>query len=825
MTKYYEYGIDLGTTNSCISKYNENSVRVYKNSDKMSVTPSVVYISPRRDFVGKEALSKMFRDPMNAASAFKRSMGTDAMFDFEKANIRKTPIELSAMILKSLANDVYRMEQIPVENVIITVPAAFGTLQCDATYRAGIEAGFKNVLLLQEPIAAAVAYGLKENSRNQYWLVYDFGGGTFDVAVVSTFDDRLTILNHEGDNHLGGKDIDEIFLRTFIHKEFVTKEDFVDLEDKEVRVRLLSVAEETKEHLSTLDEVRLIVDGDEIFGDSDLSIDVIVSRSEFEKEIDVIIEKTLELTEKAIKDSGVPREKFTKIALVGGTTYIPAVRNALKDRFGIPLDYSLDPMTVVSEGASIFGATKKVENDQYELSSDIETDEVNMQLEYDALTPEPITNIIGKVHGLNEVGEVEFKIDEISGFSTSGWKRLEPGNIIDVDIQLQPNKLNNFNIVFRTNKGVLIVPKDNSIRIRHQKDALLTSAPPIPMSFCVEIDTEGNGELIPLIKKGVSLPAKSAKTFKAAKTISSDSEDFIAIKVWEGEQFKYPSMNNWVGILKIEGSQINKTIMAGQEIDVTIRIDESRRVFVSAAIPDLGIFLQKDQIYETIDLDYKSKFNEIYLEIETIIEEIGDWDSDTKEDEISELIIELDEIKENFDMYSYSEYEDSDRALKLMHEFNGLKRKYLSIREHVKHESESKDRIEDIEKISNVIKDYGSTEEKQIFSQLHNAYNNSHDKNDEKQVELYYSKMSDLRYSVLWGNFGFIYYMYRNLLDEKPNFTDRSKALLLMKEADDAITNESASDLRDALFGLYELLHVDSKHIINEKDLPSGLRL
>jgi molecular chaperone DnaK len=752
-------------------------------------------------------------------------MGTDAMFDFEDIKLRKNAVELSALILKSLSNDVNRMDQTVIENVIITVPAAFGTLQCDATYRAGIVAGFKNIVLLQEPIAAAVAYGLKANSKDQYWIVYDFGGGTFDVAIVSTFDDRLTILNHEGDNHLGGKDIDDIVLREFIAKAYEDSEVYDNFENKAVRFKLLALAEEVKKDLSTLKVLEIKPDNLDIFGRDDFSTNFFITRDELEIKIRPIIDKTLELTEKAIKDSGIPKEKFAKIALVGGTTFIPTVRQALRDRFGIPLDYSLDPMTVVSEGAAIFGSTKKVENNQNESSNATDNGDVTLQLEYDALTPESITNIIGKIAGVEVEDEIEFKIDDTTGFWTSGWKKLDKDNILDVDIQLIPDRLNIFNLVLRTNKGVNIIPKDNTIRIRHQKDALLTSAPPIPMSFCVEVDVEGNSELIPLIKKGVSLPAKSVKTFKAAKTITSGCEDFIAIKVWEGEQFKYPTMNNWVGILKIEGNQINRTILAGQEIDVTIRLDESRRVFVSAAIPELDVFLQKDQIYETTDLDYKSKFDEIHVELEGIIEEMSDWESDSKEVEISELIDSFNELMGNFDSYSYSEYEDSDRALKLMHEFNGLKKTYLSIKEFVNQESEEKDRIEDIEKINNVIKDYGSTEEKQILSQLHTAYSSSQEKNDEKQGDLYYSKMSELRYSVLWGNFGFIYYMYRNLLDEKPNFTDRSKALLLMKEADDAITNESVSDLREALFGLYELLHVDSKHIINEKDLPSGLKI
>src|SRR5271167_1888652 len=213
MTNTVDYGIDLGTTNSCIARWEGGSVRVFQNNDQMNVTPSAVHIlKTRRVIVGRRAYAALLTDPENVAIEFKRWMGQKDHKRFPAAQRELSAEELSAEVLKSLRDDVRRQTGTDVQTAVITVPAAFGALQCEATARAAKLAGLIEAPLLQEPIAAAIGYGIKPGSENQKWLVFDLGGGTLDIAVISTKDGRLNVLEHRGNNLLGGKDVDRLIV-------------------------------------------------------------------------------------------------------------------------------------------------------------------------------------------------------------------------------------------------------------------------------------------------------------------------------------------------------------------------------------------------------------------------------------------------------------------------------------------------------------------------------------------------------------------------------------------------------------------------------------
>ncbi len=204
-----EYGIDLGTTNSCISRWLNGDLRIFQNNAQMNVTPSAVLIRKSgQAVVGIRALNALTSDADNVATEFKRWMGQKERKQFPASGKEYSPEELSAEVLKSLTSDVKRQVGAEVRAAVITVPAAFGALQCEATGRAAQLAGLEEAPLLQEPIAAAIGYGANPGDTAQKWLVFDLGGGTLDIAVVSTRDGRLSVLDHRGDNLLGGKDID-----------------------------------------------------------------------------------------------------------------------------------------------------------------------------------------------------------------------------------------------------------------------------------------------------------------------------------------------------------------------------------------------------------------------------------------------------------------------------------------------------------------------------------------------------------------------------------------------------------------------------------------
>ncbi|KAF0206254.1 MAG: molecular chaperone DnaK, partial [bacterium] len=207
MSNTIDYGIDLGTTNSAIAKYENNEVRVFKNRDQMDVTPSVVRIEKSsRIIVGKRAYQLLYEDFENVDSGFKRWMGQSDPRYFKAANKSLTAEGLSAEVLKSMLEDARQATNESISAAVITVPAAFGQLQCEATARAASLAGLVQSPLLQEPLAAAIAYGMKPDALDSRWLVYDLGGGTFDIAVISTKEGQLSVLEHRGNNMLGGLD-------------------------------------------------------------------------------------------------------------------------------------------------------------------------------------------------------------------------------------------------------------------------------------------------------------------------------------------------------------------------------------------------------------------------------------------------------------------------------------------------------------------------------------------------------------------------------------------------------------------------------------------
>src|SRR4051794_15958556 len=225
MSATIDFGIDLGTTNSSIALCRRGDVRVYQTTDLMNVTPSVVYVARTgRMLVGKKAYDTWVQDPQNTQAEFKRWMGYSDRLTFPASGKSLSAEELSAEVLKSLRADAERQTQERIDAAVITVPAAFGSLQCDATARAARLAGFEQAPLLQEPIAAAVAYGASPKAHGQRWMVFDLGGGTLDIAIVSTRNGRLAVLEHQGNNRLGGKDIDraiaEMFLLTALNQTF-----------------------------------------------------------------------------------------------------------------------------------------------------------------------------------------------------------------------------------------------------------------------------------------------------------------------------------------------------------------------------------------------------------------------------------------------------------------------------------------------------------------------------------------------------------------------------------------------------------------------------
>ena len=344
-------GIDLGTTNSCVSVYEGGEAKVITNPEGMRTTPSVVAFKKGEIIVGQKAKNQMVTNK-DTISSIKRKMGTN---DKVHANDRDyTPEEISAMILGDLKKTAEAYLGEKVTKAVITVPAYFNDAQRQATKNAGKIAGLEVERIINEPTAAALAYGLDKQDKTQTVLVYDLGGGTFDVSILELGDGVFEVKATSGNNKLGGDDFDERIMDWMV-KEF-KKESGIDLSsDKMAMQRVKDAAEKAKKDLSGMSSTEIslpfITQGE----DGPIHLNMTLTKAKFEDLISDLVESTLEPVRKAMKDAKLTKNDIDKVLLVGGSTRIPCVQELVKKELGKEPSKEVNPDEVVAMGAAIQG--------------------------------------------------------------------------------------------------------------------------------------------------------------------------------------------------------------------------------------------------------------------------------------------------------------------------------------------------------------------------------------------------------------------------------------------------------------------------------------
>lgn len=345
------YGIDLGTTYSCIAQVDEHGKPVIlNNAENESTTPSVVFFETEDNVaVGKAAKEVVAIYPDRCVSTVKRAMG-DAHWEQELFGETYRPQDVSALILKRLAEDAEKITGETVEDVVITCPAYFGVNEKEATKQAGEIAGLNVLHVIPEPTAAALAYGI-DQKEDQVVLVYDLGGGTFDVTLIDIKAEELRVICTGGDHQLGGKNWDETIVEHLAH-EFEAQTSIPSdslLEDQETLQELLNAAEDAKKSLSSRQSVTIPVrfEGERVA--------VEITRDRFDELTADYLERTLSLTQQEIeKAHSKGYERIDKLLLVGGSTYMPQVKDAVEERFQLDV-LQFDPNQAVAKGAAVFG--------------------------------------------------------------------------------------------------------------------------------------------------------------------------------------------------------------------------------------------------------------------------------------------------------------------------------------------------------------------------------------------------------------------------------------------------------------------------------------
>ena len=346
-------GIDLGTTNSCVAVMEGGEPVVIPNAEGNRTTPSVVAFSKNGErLVGQIAKRQAVTNPENTVISIKRDMGTNRKVKIDGEEF--SPQEISAMILQKLKTDAENYLGQPVTQAVITVPAYFSDSQRQATKDAGKIAGLEVLRIINEPTAAALAFGMDKEDQDQKIMVYDLGGGTFDVSILDIGDGVFEVLATNGNTRLGGDDFDQRII-DYLVAEF-KKSNGIDLStDKMAMQRLKEAAEKAKIELSGVQQTQINLPFITADATGPKHMDVTLTRAKFEELIHDLIEATKEPVEKAMKDAGITANDLHKVLLVGGSTRVPAVQEAVKKITGKEPDKGINPDECVAIGAAIQG--------------------------------------------------------------------------------------------------------------------------------------------------------------------------------------------------------------------------------------------------------------------------------------------------------------------------------------------------------------------------------------------------------------------------------------------------------------------------------------
>ena len=345
-------GIDLGTTNSCVAVMEGGKPVVIANSEGSRTTPSVIAFSKNGDrLIGEAAKRQAVTNPERTIASIKREMGTDYRISIDKK--KYSPQELSAMILQKLKKDAEEYLGDTVTEAVITVPAYFNDTQRQATKDAGRIAGLEVKRIINEPTAAALAYGL-DNEEPRKIMVYDLGGGTFDVSIIEIGGGVIAVLATAGNNHLGGDDFDERVTQ-YLLQEFKRTEHIDLSKNKMAMQRLREEAEKAKKELSSVTSVNINIPFITMEKDGPKHLDVTLTRAKFEELIYDLVEQTALPVQNTLRDAGLTPDQLDKVLLVGGSTRVPAVQEKVRKLIGIEASHNLNPDECVALGAAIQG--------------------------------------------------------------------------------------------------------------------------------------------------------------------------------------------------------------------------------------------------------------------------------------------------------------------------------------------------------------------------------------------------------------------------------------------------------------------------------------
>lgn len=823
-----DFGIDLGTTNSGIGRFQNGKVTVFKNPVGFKETlPSVVAYRNDRILIGDKAREFTKVNPEHVFSSFKRKMGSEFIYKIPNSNEEKSAIDFSTLILKELVNFVG--EEKP-KGAVITIPASFDTIQSNATKTAGHQAGFQEVVLLQEPIAACLAYANTQNIETvetKKWLVYDFGGGTFDVALVKINDRELKVIDHQGNNFLGGIDIDQLMvehllcpsLEPLLNEEKLWKK-MVGVNQtsyKKLLIELVYKAEEAKKELSinTSTFIEIEVNGN--------FIELEITREQFNELIAPKVAETIKLTKLLLEKNNVSNAEIDRIILVGGTTYIPYIRTTLSKSFECYVDSTIDPTTAIIVGAAYFAGTKTLKPDNHELKKEIpvaaKEPQRAVKLVYEVNTQDSEELLTGLVEG-DFSGY--YRITRSDGGFDTGLMPFH--SRFNEFLKVLPKATNYFNVKIL----------DKFQNIVHEKDALAInhgiyniSGQPLPNDICIEVDdTLGTTYLEKVFKKNEILPL-SKKIYKTiSKTILKGTSDKLILNVVEGNAATSPASNLCIGYLEIDAKNLESNLLKGTDIEINFEISESRDLAIGIYIDSIG--LEQREVFNASSRNIsiekmRSELNGVLNDIDEEIEgyaysQSGDMVENLNEIRIGiiELLRELIEAED--DAVTDKIFNIDERKRKVFQQFDQLVREknvlleieeYQACKQEIREELLHKPNLKIERTFDNLIKN-------------ENIFINSN------QLSIIRSKIKELKKlsrELYYQNddaYIELFYDYKHL--DVMFYENAAQAESLFEKGEQAVEKRNISELKSVISALYNLLKIKPKDYFEDQNGTLGLR-
>ena len=728
-----DYGIDLGTTNSAICRMEKGEPIVIKTDVLKDTMPSCISVNKKGSIkAGDSAYNTMKQDKRRATKSwhkdasntyveFKRTMATDTVYQCSNLNKNFSSEELSAEVLKTLKSFVTDES---FSSVVITVPAKFTVNQKTATIEAARMAGFKHCELLQEPIAASMAYGVSTEEKNGLWLVFDFGGGTFDAALLKVEDGIMQVFDTEGDNYLGGKNLDyaivDNILIPYLQENYVVDSYLQDAEKKEVlRDAMKTYAEDAKNQLSFKDHEDIISNLGDLGEDEDgeeIELDLTLKQEQAFDVMRPYFQKAVDICKNLMQRNNINGSQISKLILVGGPTHSPLIRQMLREQVTPNVDTSIDPMTAVATGAALYASTldAEVSDDEIKIGT------VKLNVNYESTTVELTEFVPVCLADGSNLSKVFVEFTREDKAWSSGKVGINANGDV-IELNLLEGKANSFNIACYDDKGNILPCFPNEITIIQ---GTAVGAAPLPYNIGIatwnEDKKRGVFKMAKGLEKNKPLPATGVvNDLKTSSQLRPGlSSDALTIPIYQVDDFteaegKSASLYEHVADVVITGDDVDTLITEDSLVDVTLKVDSSEQMKLEVHFTTTDTTVEKvlDTSKKHTMEDANKEINKGLSEAEASIEVLSESDID-----VTDLQDELAAIR--------TDNENTTEKKEVLNHLRELLRKIEKLdasTEWQRIEQELRNEFDKLEKAQN---DLGNDKSAQLVNQLRTQTDN-----------------------------------------------------------------------------------------------------